>query len=75
MYDGIKNQMYDDIKNQIYDGIKNQIMMASKIKCMMASKMLIAAAFIGKLPANLHSKVAIIMKYIFQVIIVTNPTA
>ena len=34
--------------------------------------MVVAAGFIGKLPANLHSKVAIIMKYIFQVIVTNN---
>ena len=55
------------LENKMYDASKIKYMKASKIKCMMASKMLIAAAFIGKLPANLHSKV-IIMKYVFYVI-------
>ena len=46
----------------MYAGIKTQI----------CDAMLVAAAFIGKLPANLHSKLPIIMKYIFQVIMNNN---
>ena len=54
--------MASKIKNKMYAGIKTQI----------CDAMLVAAAFIGKLPANLHSKLPIIMKYIFQVIMNNN---